>query len=518
MMKNKLSGVIQHTPFFIIAMMLFLVFAWQPSPISAQTSPTIAFNTPVEGEITAPNEEMVWSFAGGQSMAVSLRVVPDANFDPLIVLLDSAGNELIRNDDYAYPDRRDALLEAITLPRLGEYRVVVTGYEGSVGTFTLTMLAGYADFALDERFTSLGEWESENTVSAEAVDGILTMQVEGIAEIGRLSNTQIQTRKDFYAQMTVANVTGRNGWIVGMTFREQANGNRYVVMVSSNGDWRLVVWQGGEQRVLREWGIHPAIVAGDTTFTLGILAKDVSLDVFYDNHMLASITDDTIQTAGWIGLQIETFNALDSQTTAQIDGLEVTIPTQVGDAFVFPSQLMAGGSILVSHELERRHLIPAGGTLAWEVAESFLEASRAGVNRLPLIENTRFTNFVISTTASATFIGEGVGACALLFQHTDEQNYAIAYLDNVGGYGVSVRRGDTFSEGIFGENSAWTITNASQLLIIVNDGILYYYVNNIFVGKLDVEVVEGQVGNAVVNFAPIRTNCQFRNTWVWQWD
>ncbi|HRF97587.1 MAG TPA: hypothetical protein PLZ51_20405, partial [Aggregatilineales bacterium] len=98
------------------------------------------------------------------------------------------------------------------------------------------------------------------------------------------------------------------------------------------------------------------------------------------------------------------------------------------------------------------------------------------------------------------------------------QNYAIAYLDNVGGYGVSVRRGDTFSEGIFGENSAWTIINESQLLIAVNDGILYYYVNNIFVGQLDVGLAEGQVGNAVVNFATIRTNCQFRNTWVWQWD
>jgi len=507
-MNKKLLGALYALFFMIVTIM----------PTDAQTPPSITFNTPVEGEITTPNEEKVWTFFGGQSMAISLRVVPDENFDPLIVLLDTNGQELIRNDDYAYPDRRDALLEAITLPRLAEYRIVVTGYEGSVGSFTLTMLAGYADFALDERFTSIGEWESDNVVSADAVDGILTMQVAGIGQTGRLFNSQMTRQKDFYAQMTISNITGRNGWIVGMTFREQANGNRYVVMVSSDGQWRLTAWQNGAQTVLRDWATHPAIVAGDTAFILGVLAKDVSLDIFYDNQMVASITDSTIQTAGTIGVQLETFNALDSQTTARIDGLEITIPTQVNNNFVIPQQLMSGNSLLVSHELERRHLIPAGGESAWEVSESFLEASRPGVNRLPLISDTRFTNFVLSTTASATFTGEGIGACALLLQHTDEQNYAVAYLDNVGGYGVSIRTGDTFSDGIFGTNEMWTITNSSQLLVVVNDRVLYYYVNSVLVGQMPIVVSEGQVGNAVVNFDPVRTNCQFRNTWVWRWE
>ncbi|MCL4253887.1 MAG: hypothetical protein KJ043_08915 [Anaerolineae bacterium] len=486
-------------------------------PIHAQNA-RLAPNTPVDGDITIPNQEQTWTFFGGQSMVVSLRVIPEGNFDPVVILRDANGNELIRNDDYDYPNRRDALLEAITLPRLGDYQVAVTGYEGSIGTFTLTMLVGYADFSLDERFTSFGDWQADNLTSADAVDGILTMQVDGIAEVGRLLNRQIPRQKDFYAQAVIANVTGRNGWIVGMTFREQANGNRYVVSVSSRGDWRLSVWENNTARVLRDWTTHPAIVAGDTTFTLGILAKDVSIDVFYDNQMLASITDTIIQNAGGLGLEIETFNALDSQVTAQIDGLQMTIPTQVDGAFIIPQQLMAGNAILVSHELERRHLIPAGGALAWEVSESFLEASRPGVDRLPLIADTRFTNFVLSTTVSATFVGEGVGACALLFQHADETNYAVAYLDNIGGYGVSVRRGDTFSDDIFGMNESWTVNNASQLLIVVNEGVLYYYVNNWLVGQMDIEPVEGQVGNAVVNFDPIRTNCQFRNTWAWRWE
>lgn len=343
----------------------------------AQTPPRLVFNTPVEGIIAIPNEEAIWTFTGGQSMAISLRVIPEGDFDPLLILRDATGNELIRNDDYAYPERRDSLLEAITIPRMGEYQVVVTGYGGSIGTFTLTMLPGYADFALDERFTSLGGWEGENIVSADIEDGILTMRVDGIAQTGLLTNPQISQHKDFYAQMHIANVQGRNGWIIGMLFRQQADGRRYVVSVSVRGDWRLTVWENNQVRVLRDWATHPAIQAGSTVFTLGVLVKDQSIDVFYNNQMLASITDATIEDAGGIGIQVDTFNALDSQTIARIDGIEITIPTVYNDTFIFPQQLMMGNSLLVSHELERRHLIPAGGKLAWEVVESFLEASRA---------------------------------------------------------------------------------------------------------------------------------------------
>lgn len=501
-----------YAPFLLIIALLII------SPVHAQTPPRLPINTPVEGEIIIPNQEQTWGFLGGQSMVISLRVVPDGDFDPLVILRDANGNELIRNDDYDYPNRRDALLEAITLPRMGEYQVAVTGYGGSIGTFTLTMLVGYADFALDERFTSLGDWQAVNTVMADVTDGVLTMQVDGIAQVGRLLNRQITPQKDFYAQMTLNNVTGRNGWIVGMTFREQANGNRYVVSVSMRGDWRLSVWEGETQRVLRDWAVHPAIVAGDTAFTLGVLAKDVSIDVFYNNQMLTSITDSTIPNAGRIGIEVGTVNALNSQTTAQIDALMMTIPTQVNGAFILPQQIMAGGSILVSHELERRHLVPGGGSLAWEVSESFLEASRPGVNRLPLIAETRFTNFVLSTTATATFMGEGIGACALLFQHADESTYTIAYLDNTGSYGVSTRRGDRFSEGIFGTRDGWTITNPTHLLVVVNGTVLYYYINNLLVGQMEIEPVQGQLGNAVINFDPVRTNCQFRNTWAWRWE
>ncbi len=511
-MINKNTKGAFYAPFFMIIMLLLCI-----DPIYAQNA-RLSPNTPVDGEIVTPNQEQSWTFLGGQNMVVSLRVIPEGDFDPVVILRDANGAELIRNDDYDYPNRRDALLEAITLPRLGDYQVSVTGYNGSIGAFTLTMLMGYAEFALDERFTSFGDWQADNLTSADAVDGILTLQVDGIAEVGRLFNQQIPRQKDFYAQTTITNMTGRNGWIVGMSFREQTNGNRYVVSVSSRGDWRLSVWENDTARTLRDWTTHPAILAGDTRFTLGILAKDVSIDVFYDNQMLASITDTTIENAGGVGLQIETSNALDSQVIAQIDGLQMTIPTQVNGAFIIPQQLMAGNALLVSHELERRHLIPAGGTLAWEVSESFLEASRPGVDRLPLIADTRFTNFVLSTTVSATFIGEGIGACALLFQHADERNYTVAYLDNVGGYGVSVRRDDTFSDDIFGMNDLWTINNSSQLLIVVNDGLLYYYVNNRLVGQMTIESIEGQVGNAIVNFDPIRTNCQFRNTWVWRWE
>jgi len=50
-----------------------------------------------------------------------------------------------------------------------------------------------------------------------------------------------------------------------------------------------------------------------------------------------------------------------------------------------------------------------------------------------------------------------------------------------------------------------------------NDQLLYYVDGN-FSGSMTNTVVEGGVGNAVVNFDPIRTSCKFTDTWVWNWD
>jgi hypothetical protein len=168
-------------------------------------------------------------------------------------------------------------------------------------------------------------------------------------------------------------------------------------------------------------------------------------------------------------------------------------------------------------ELEHRHLIPAGGEMALTVEESFVESSRPGVHPFMLGRGAVYTNFVLAATVSWQALDEGATGCGLIFRAADESHYTLAYVDQTGGYGVSQREGDTFHPGIFGENSEWA-AGTRHLLVIANGDTVHYYVDGSYVGTLDNDVAEGAVGNAVVNFDPIHTSCQFDDTWVWRWE
>ncbi|MCS7071116.1 MAG: hypothetical protein NZM00_06395, partial [Anaerolinea sp.] len=74
---------------------------------------------PVSGAIES-GRAVDFVFNGTAGEVISLEAAADdAALDPVLTLLDSSGRALIRSDDYAYPASRDALLEAITLPRTG---------------------------------------------------------------------------------------------------------------------------------------------------------------------------------------------------------------------------------------------------------------------------------------------------------------------------------------------------------------------------------------------------------------
>jgi hypothetical protein len=168
-------------------------------------------------------------------------------------------------------------------------------------------------------------------------------------------------------------------------------------------------------------------------------------------------------------------------------------------------------------ELEHRHLIPAGGEMDLTVEESFVESSRPGVYPFMLGRGATYTNFVLATTVSWQTLSDGMAGCGVIFRSTDDTNYTLAYIDQTGGYGVSRRVNDSFEVGIFGEN-ARLLEGPRQLLIIANDDTVHYYVDAYHVGTLDNVAMEGAVGNAVVNFDPVATSCQFDNTWVWRWE
>jgi len=188
--------------------------------------------------------------------------------------------------------------------------------------------------------------------------------------------------------------------------------------------------------------------------------------------------------------------------------------------YVFAGSIVDGTASQTIQELERRHLMPSGGRLLFEVSESFIDNRNPGVDLLTLGQGITAESFAFGTTLTIEpeVSVEGTVGCGLLMSYRDETDHIVAFVDNVGGYGVSRRNGEGYGDGLFDTNPNWVERRRHNLVTVVNNGTINFWVNGLYVGGLQVEVTPGEVGNAALNFDPINITCQFTNTWLWSWE
>lgn len=486
--------------------------------LRAQDAMPLTAFTPVLGEITA-GETQNWTFTGLDGAALSFRVEAiSGDLDPVLSLRNSSGQTLIANDDYEYPVDKDALLEVMTLPRTDTYTVQVSGYGDTTGEYLLTLTYGFANLALHETFETVTDWTAvDETGSIDPADGQMVFQLTGMQIRDTAINSSANPLTDYYAQIDIRIASQVGGWEAGLTNRQQDDGSYYLFSVNDRGQWRFVLRSAeGDDQVLRDWTPHPAIVLGDTAFTLGLMVNDTGFDFFYNGQLLGHTVDDTILNSGRVGLAIGTGTALNSTVSVQFDNLIITVPVEINGRRLVPQQIIQGEPTVLVEELRRRGVIPAAGEMALTVGESFAEFRNPGVSRFMLGRGTLFTDFALGTTVSWESTAEGMAGCGLVFRQSDEAHYLLAYLEQTGGYGVSQRDGDTFLPGVFGEYAE--ISNGPhQLVVVAASNRVLYYIDGLLAGELMIEAQEGEVGNAVVNFEPISTSCQFTNTWLWRW-
>jgi hypothetical protein len=458
-----------------------------------------------------------WTFSAPEGMVLSFRVEKTAgDIDPRFTIAGQNGQVLIGNDDYNYPKSRDALLEAITIPRTDTYTLTVSALGKTSGSYKITMLTGYAALKFQDNFTDKSKWKSSSSalsVNLENNQAILTL--EGTAQNGVALRTGSDVPTDYYAQVDV-DVSGQSTWMAGMTAR-QSGSRAYVLLLNDRGQWRFTLRSPDGEQVLRDWTPHPAIKAGDTQFTLGMLANGPSFDFFYDGQFFGRIVDSTLAEAGQLGLVVQTPNAFNAKVVARFSNLSLTAPVSLNGKGILPEQLVLGAGAATAQELQRRRLIPSGGQMALQVNQSFSEFVKPGVNRIMLGRGATYKNFALGATISWKAGLTGTVGCGLVLRSTSDTDYTLAYLDQTGGYGVSQRQGDQFRPGLFGTLQA--MNGASHnLLVVARDDQLYYYVDGFYRGALDTPAVDGSIGGAVVNFDPVDTSCTFTDIWVWRWS
>lgn len=503
-------------------LMLLALFLIVPSLTLAQSATELEPYTPFSGAIPSPGATQTWTFRGLEGGVVSLLARGESNdFDPVITVTNSSGATVIANDDFAYPGSRDALLQAITLPRTDTYTVTISGYGESTGTYALTLFYGYPDLQAFLNFNSEGEsWDiSSDDLTLDDSAGTLGLFTEGIDLGGYVVDTNSREFGDFYARVLVESIEAANGWNIGLTLRHQDDGY-YILLFNQRGQWRFVAQEGDSQRVIRDWTNHPAIVAGETQFTIGVLAHGAGFDVFYNEAFVGQAVDsaNAFPEAGQIGFYARTNNILNSRLNVQYDDFTLTIPMKLGENEIIPSQLISGVQGITIQELERRRVIPAGGYVGLSVTESSGRQIEPGVNRVIFSRGTQFEDMVLSTFFTLGAARDGIVGCGVIFNHTTETSYALAFLDQVGGHGLSERSGDSFAPGLFNVNLAWAAEDRHHLLVVRFNGNVDFYVNRQHIGRMPMSAGFGEVGVAVVNYENMDTSCQFSDTWVWRLD
>lgn len=495
-----------------LLILLFIIAA----QVQAQDTGSIEPGQTVEGQLSA-GDEARWTFVGRDGAMLSLYAeAQSGGLDPVLTILSQDGSVLLRNDDLAYPDNTNALIEGFTIPRTGTYTALVSGYGASSGRYSLTLLPGYGELETEVDFAGVGAWRrvaGSEEVVVSGPDGRLRLDLSGIRQMASVA-ASIETPDDFYVSADVNIVLERNGWQAGMMLRQQ--GDSYLMLaINHRGLWRLDAYDGDDVQTLRDWTSHPAIVAGETAFELGVLAYGGDISVFYNGQLVGTAIADLLD-GGRIGLVVGTADALGSEAGIAYDNLLVTVPFLLDGEAVLTDQVVTGPSNLMVRELQRRGWIPGGGELGLTLPQSFVQYARPGVSRINIGGGAEYGDLAMGTTVVREASGSGTSGCGVVLRDDGNATYTVAYTDSTGGYGLSNRVGDSFTENFYGTEISFNPNNY-HLLVVARDDLIHLFVDGQYAGQISSTLSEGQVGEVVLNFDALDTSCRYNDLWVWRW-
>lgn len=443
----------------------------------------------------------------------------DPALDPVLEIFDSSGGLVIRNDDAAYPDSLDAVIQALIMPRTDVYAVEVSGFGDTSGGYRLLTLPGYDTLALRDAAMAPSDWEVvfSDAEITQSSGGRLTPGISGLSKSASWIGRRFPAERDFYFEAAFAAVTSATNWQVGLLFRYVSPELYYRLLLNKRGYWRIERVDGEDAAAVRNWRTHPAIAAGAADFRLGILASGQLFHVVYNGQVVDTVIDDRIEAAGGLGLTARTADALGSRLSFAVTETMMTLPTRIDGALLFPQRIVARNYTAAANLLARQQVIPAAGEAKLTLPQSAVRDVPPGVTRLPVASGIAFAQFVIGADVSYEMRTAADGGCGIIFHYADDENYTLAYVNAAGEYGVSRRQGDAFQPGIYGIHSP-PARNAKRLLVVVYGGMLHYYIDSAHVGTMPYQPTAGELGTAVVNFEQVDTTCVFDDLWLWSLD
>ena len=468
----------------------------------------------------APDESHHYTFVALELTLLSIRVEAlSDSLDPRFELVDSAGNLIIENDDYDYPNTLDAAVQALVLNSNSTYTVRVSGHRGSGGDYRLYLLPGFDRLHVRDTVMDKANWQVAYSDTALNISesSLFAVELEGFARTGIVLGQHLPQEQDVYFEASFDTVTSPVDWKVGLAFRYQSPDDYYRVVLSKSGFWRVERITNGELVPVRNWTTHPAIVPGEPDFRLGILASGRHFDMVYNGQVVGSASDVDAPRPGRLGLVMRTDDNSGGLTSLAVRQTLLTLPTRVDGRILFPQRILERRDYLMALDLARKQLAPAGHSVSFVQPESSVRHLRPGVTRISIASDRQYEQFALGAAISFATSAERNGGCGLFFHFNDGEHYTLAFMTRQGDFGVSRRIGDVFEPGIYGKRSP-PQGSEQYLLIIARDEVLHFYLDEEYAGSMPSQPRVGSIGIAVVNYETVETSCRFENLWVQSFD
>ena len=473
----------------------------------------------IDGELAA-GETHRYSLTALELSLLSFRVEALSDgLDPLLEIYDHAGRLVVSNDDYDYPAERDAAIQAFVMPSNSTYTIAVRAFDGSAGRYRLHALPGYDRLLLREAPVDSANWEIVYSDTAVNVSesSAFALEMRGLARSAGMVGLHLPIENELYFEVEFGQVSSPAVWQVGLLFRYLSPTKYHRLLLSKRGFWRVDRVDGEEIAPLRNWTAHPAIRPGEAGFRLGVLVSGRHFDIVYNGQVVGSAWDQTPLRPGSLGVAVMTDERVGGAVSLVVAETLVTAPTRVGERLIFPPRLAATGYYALANALARQQLVPVGGEIKLTVPESSVARARSGISRLPIASNFSFAQFAMGASLTLDARSAQNGGCGLYFHYNDDENYTLAYVTSHGDYGVSRRAAAGFEPGIYG-NQGVADGEEHDLLVIVGDETIHFYLDERHVGSLDSIPRIGGVGIAAVNYDEVSTACLFEDLWLLSLD
>ncbi len=529
----------------------------------AQTGTSLNLLELVEGTLDAatPSASYTFQLNEGFPFSITGRDVT-GTLGLSLTVTGPAGQTLATSQPWS-EDPTFHVIDAVLAPAAGTYTATVTRAGTVSGEYSLLLLPGFAILQKYDDFESSGDdlsmtWtpSSSDANSWDVVGGAAQLTVFAPNMLSYFQPDDDLSYDNLYIESDVRVEGSPSYYEYGVLVHLGQDPEAfYAITFSSDSDWSVYYFAGGEWTAIQEWTQTPVVDGDDKNPRVGVMVRDNTFRAYFNDQFVGEVTDpDARGTAGSIAVVAATRDGQTDTLTVYHDNVVITTPllddapqasgvlsglagmlsgasgadatpTTSGLPFgmagqatpkptspppptavpVLPTTSPTPSASLANWassrpsdivgELQQKGIVPAGGSVTLTVPTSFGDTSSSGFNFYPLGQGRRFRNFVLTFDAHLDITGPESG-CGMHFRNNGSTSVSIAMVTEDGAAFLGqINSGDLHASSAFEFAPAVLAGRGAvnRLTVVAVEDVLQLYVNGELSASGTFDVYSGTV-------------------------